>query len=123
MSCPRSASNSGLRMPWPGALVSVAMPSRYLARGVGKLPSVSTTPDVERIERPPQRLWDRIRAEPDRLPEYVALSAADRFGPQAERWVQIAGPGHTPAPLVGADSSETRKPITLAICAGGTHFE
>ena len=60
---------------------------------------MSTTPDVERIERPPQRLWDRIRAEPDRLPEYVALSAADRFGPQAERWVQIAGPGHTPEQL------------------------
>jgi len=60
---------------------------------------VSAAPDVERMERPPKSLWDRILAEPDRTPEHVALAAAERFGPQAERWVQIAGPGQTPEQL------------------------
>ena len=32
-------------------------------------------------------------AEPDRAPEYIALAAAERFGPQAEEWVRIAGAG------------------------------
>jgi hypothetical protein len=49
--------------------------------------------------RPPESLWNRILAEPDRAPEYIALAAAERFGPQAEQWVQIAGPGHTPDQL------------------------
>ena len=52
---------------------------------------------IEHITRPPQSLWNRILAEPDRAPEYIALVAAERFGPQAEEWVRIAGPGHTPA--------------------------
>ena len=52
---------------------------------------------MELLERPPKRLWDRLLAEPDRAPEYIALAAAERFGPQAEDWVRIAGPGHTPA--------------------------
>jgi hypothetical protein len=54
---------------------------------------------MERLERPPKRLWDRLLAEPDRAPEYIALAAAERFGPQAEEWVRIAGPGNTPEEL------------------------
>jgi len=54
---------------------------------------------IEHITRPPQSLWERILAEPDRAPEYIALVAAERFGPQAEEWVRIAGPGHTPEQL------------------------
>jgi hypothetical protein len=60
---------------------------------------VPTATEIEQIERPPQRLWDRLIAEPDRAPEYIALAAAERFGPQAEEWVRIAGPGHTPEEL------------------------
>jgi EcsC protein family len=54
-------------------------------------------PDEVRLEPPgrvPESLWRRIRAEPDRAPEHIALGAAERFAPQAERWVAIAGPGH-----------------------------
>jgi EcsC protein family len=47
---------------------------------------------IERIDRPPQSLWERLRAEPERAPEYVALAAADHFAPQAESWIRgVAG--------------------------------
>ncbi len=52
--------------------------------------------EEEQVGRVPQSLWRRIRAEPERAPEHIALAAADRFGPQAVRWVQVAGPGQTP---------------------------
>ena len=55
--------------------------------------------EIEALGRPPQSLWDRILAEPDRAPEHIALAAAARFGPAAQEWVAIAGPGHTPAEL------------------------
>ena len=54
---------------------------------------------LERVERLPASLWERIRAEPDRAPEYIALAAADRFAPTAEEWVRVAGAGHTPEEL------------------------
>ena len=51
------------------------------------------------IERPPRSLWDRLLAEPERAPEHIALAASERFGPQAEEWVRVAGAGHTPEKL------------------------
>jgi hypothetical protein len=71
---------------------------------------------IEHITRPPQSLWDRILAEPDRAPEYIALIAAERFGPQAEEWVQVAGPGHTPEQLARV---AYRKHVRLARLEGG----
>ncbi len=55
--------------------------------------------EIEPREKVPEALWQRIRAEPDRSPEYIALAAAERFGPQAARWAQIAGAGRTPEEL------------------------
>ena len=47
-------------------------------------------PDLnERIGRPPESLIARLRAEPERAPEHIALAAAERFAPQAERWVSM----------------------------------
>jgi hypothetical protein len=60
---------------------------------------VSVSREIEHLERPPESLWRRLRAEPDRAPEYIALAAAERFAPAAENWVRIAGPGHSPAQL------------------------
>jgi EcsC protein family len=60
---------------------------------------MSASTEIEHLGRPPQSLWDRILAEPDRAPEYIALAAAERFAPQAEEWVRIAGPGNTPDKL------------------------
>jgi hypothetical protein len=55
--------------------------------------------ELDHLDRPPQSLWNLILTEPDRAPEYIALAAAERFGPQAEEWVRIAGAGHTPGEL------------------------
>jgi EcsC protein family len=71
---------------------------------------------IELIGRPPESLWNRILAEPDRAPEHIALVAAQRFGPQAEEWVRIAGPGHTPAQLAKV---AYRKHVRLARLEGG----
>jgi uncharacterized protein (DUF697 family) len=71
---------------------------------------------IEQVERPPKRVWDRILAEPDRAPEYIALAAAERFGPQAAEWVRIAGPGHTPEELARV---AFKKHVRLARLEGG----
>jgi EcsC protein family len=71
---------------------------------------------IEHLERLPKPLWNRILAEPDRAPEYIALYAAERFGPQAAEWVQIAGVGHTPQRLA---KIAYRKHVRLARLEGG----
>lgn len=77
---------------------------------------MTTASEIEQLERPPKRLWDRLLAEPDRAPEYIALAAAERFGPQAEAWVRIAGPGHTPEELARV---AFKKHVRLARVEGG----
>jgi hypothetical protein len=72
--------------------------------------------ELERLERPPRSLWNRILAEPDRAPEYIALAAAERFGPQAEKWVRVAGPGKSPDRLARI---AYRKHVRLARLEGG----
>jgi EcsC protein family len=77
---------------------------------------VPETVEIEQIERPPKRLWDRLLAEPDRAPEYIALAAAERFGPQAAEWVRIAGAGHTPEGLARV---AYKKHVRMARLEGG----
>ena len=77
---------------------------------------MAETAEIQQIERPPQRVWERILAEPDRAPEYIALAAAERFGPQAEEWVRIAGAGHTPERLARI---AFKKHVRLARLEGG----
>jgi hypothetical protein len=69
------------------------------------------------IERVPESLWQRIRAEPDRAPEHIALAAAERFGPAAEEWVRLAGGGHTPESLA---KTAYKKHVRLARLEGAT---
>jgi hypothetical protein len=71
------------------------MPRRYRGAGAAKLRVM----EVGEAGRVPESLWKRVRAEPERAPEHIALAAADRFAPQAANWVQVAGPGHTPDSL------------------------
>jgi hypothetical protein len=47
---------------------------------------VAETRELERIEAVPERLWDRLRAEPERAAEIIALVAAERFHEPARRW-------------------------------------
>ncbi|HMJ94249.1 MAG TPA: EcsC family protein [Thermoleophilaceae bacterium] len=72
--------------------------------------------EIDRLERPPKGLWNSLLAEPDRAPEFIALAAAERFGPQAEEWVRIAGPGHTPEQLAQV---AFKKHVRLARLEGG----
>ena len=65
---------------------------------------------LDQVGRPPQSLWDRILAEPDRAPEHIALAAAERFGPAAAEWVRVAGAGQTPEKLA-------RRSPTASTCA------
>ena len=46
-----------------------------------------TDPDEPHAEPLPQSLWQRLRAEPFRAPEHIALAAAERHGPAAAAWV------------------------------------
>jgi hypothetical protein len=77
---------------------------------------VSTASEIEAVGRPPQSLWDRILAEPDRAPEHIALAAAERFGPGAAEWVRVAGTGTTPEQLA---QTAYRKHVRLARLEGG----
>jgi hypothetical protein len=77
---------------------------------------VEAATEIDRLERPPKRLWDRLLAEPDRAPEYIALAAADHFGPQAAEWVKNAGAGHTPEELARV---AFKKHVRLARLEGG----
>src|SRR5829696_2136758 len=101
MSCSRSSFMSSSRIPMRDRLAS---------------PRVATSTEIEHLERPPERVWKRILAEPDRAPEYIALAAAERFGPQAEEWARIAGPGHTPEELARI---AFKKHVRIARLEGG----
>ena len=38
----------------------------------------------------PRRLWEQVRADPVRAPEYIALAASEKHGPAAEAWAAKA---------------------------------
>lgn len=45
------------------------------------------TEDDDAIRTLPASLWDRLREDPARAPEHLALAAAERHAPAAEEWV------------------------------------
>ena len=58
---------------------------------------MTTQPEAERVEEPPESLLRRLRAEPERAPEIVALAAADHFAGPARRFGErMRGRGHEP---------------------------
>ena len=63
---------------------------------------MATGTELEKVGRVPEPLWQRIKAEPDRTPEYIALAAAERFAPQAEAWAAQGRAWHTPESLARA---------------------
>jgi hypothetical protein len=56
--------------------------------------------DARQRELPPS-LWSRLRADPARAPEYVALAASERHAPAAAAWVEERRRmyAHSPAEL------------------------
>ena len=77
---------------------------------------MSTVEQIEAVGRPPEPLWQRLRAQPERSPELIALAAAERFGPQAANWVRIAGPGQAPEKLA---KTTVKKHVRLSRLEGG----
>lgn len=69
---------------------------------------------VDRIENAPEGLWDRIRSQPERAPEHIALAAAERLAPAAERW---AADNRGRAPEVVAHEA-LKKHVRLARAEG-----
>jgi uncharacterized protein (DUF697 family) len=78
--------------------------------------TTAETEHIQHLDRPPRSLWRSVLAQPERAPELIALAASDRFGPQAEEWVRIAGPGHSPEKLARI---AYRKHVRLARLEGG----
>lgn len=72
---------------------------------------------IDHMDALPRSLFQRLRAQPERAPELLALAAAERFAPQAERWVQVAGAGHDAASLAKVAH---RKHVRLARVEGLT---
>ena len=56
--------------------------------------------DTRQRELPPS-LWERLRNDPTRAPEYIALAAAERHAPAAAAWVEERKQmyAHSPAEL------------------------
>ena len=48
---------------------------------------MAATDETSARELPPG-LWDRLRLDPVRAPEHIALAAARTFAPQAARWAE-----------------------------------
>jgi len=54
----------------------------------------------DRVEPIPGALWERLRAQPTRAPEHLALAALDRFADPAARWAEMMRAHHT-GPEIG----------------------
>jgi len=67
---------------------------------MGTAPGSAERNDAPQRELPPS-LWARLRADPARAPEYVALAASERHAPAAAAWVEERRRmyAHTPAEL------------------------
>lgn len=77
---------------------------------------VDEAAEAEQIRDIPDSLWERITAEPDRAPEYIALFAAERFGPQAERWAREQRRSRSPEKLA---KIAVKRHVRLARVEGG----
>ena len=80
------------------------------------LPGVAETQELERAEHVPESLWDRLRAEPERAAEIIALAAAERFHEPARHWAERMAATHDPAEM--ARSAKARH-VRLAAAGGG----
>lgn len=61
----------------------------------------------------PPGLWERLRSDPARAPEHIALAAARSFGPQAQRWADDKRGRFAVAPAELGKMAKTRH-ATLA---------
>lgn len=76
---------------------------------------VTTGTELEPVRGIPDPIWKRVLAQPERALELIAAAAAERFAGPAERWVQVAGAGHTPESLA---KTAYRKHVRLSRVEG-----
>ena len=87
---------------------------------LGRFIEMSAFPE-RRADEParelPHSLWERLRSDPARAPEYVALAAAERHAPAAAAWVEERKRmyAHSPAELA---QMAKRRHATLARFGG-----
>jgi EcsC family protein len=74
-------------------------------------------PQTREARDVPRWLWDRLRADPVRAPEHIALAAADVHGPPAARWVAERQAARQRAPGTHARDA-VRRHVHLARAAG-----
>lgn len=55
--------------------------------------------DRDRVGYVPASLWERVRSDPGRAPEHIALAASERFASPAERWATRMRGRHPPEEL------------------------
>jgi EcsC protein family len=75
--------------------------------------TVSTAHDDARARQLPPGLWDRLRLDPVRAPEHIALAAARTFAPQAAAWADEKRGRYAIAPAELAEMAK-RRHATLA---------
>lgn len=76
---------------------------------------MSTGTELEPVRGVPDPIWRRVIAQPERALELIAAAAAERFAEPAERWVQVAGGGHSPESLA---ETARRKHVRLSRVEG-----
>ena len=77
---------------------------------------MTEAPSPEGVEGPPASLLERLRAEPDRAPEILALAAAERFADPARAFSdRLRGQGHRPEEIAG---QAVRRHVRLARAGG-----
>src|SRR4051794_41977757 len=70
-------------------------------------PGSAERDDARQRELPPS-LWARLRADPARAPEYVALAASERHAPAAAAWVEERRRVYAPSPAGLAQMAKRR---------------
>jgi hypothetical protein len=67
---------------------------------------------------PPDRLWDRMRSDPQYAPEHLALEAVRRLGPEARAWAERARAQRPGAPPEELARQVVKRFVTLARLSG-----
>ena len=79
----------------------------------GTLVLVTTFHDAASARELPPGLWDRLRLDPVRAPEHIALAASKTFGPHAAEWAEEKRSRYAVAPAELATMAKKRH-ATLA---------
>jgi len=76
----------------------------------------------ERHRELPHSLWERLRADPARAPEYVALAASERHAPAAAAWVEERKRTYASSPAELAQMAKRRHAALARFGGAATGF-